>query len=164
MASTGLILEDESMNKLKRLQLALIISVLALMPVFADGGDSSDPGSSLAPFQKLIEDQQFQKAISGLEAALADDPDDADLLNLIAYSHRKLERFETALDFYQKALTIEPKHRGANEYLGELYLQMGQPDKAEQRLKVLDKACFFGCEEYDELKQAIEAYRQNNPS
>lgn len=152
------------MSRLKQLQLALIISALAAMPVFADGGDAANSDSYLSPFQKLIEDRQFQKAITGLEAALADAPDDADLLNLIAYSHRQLERFEIALGFYQKALKIKPKHRGANEYLGELYLQLGQLEKAEQRLKVLDKACFFGCNEYDELKQAIESYRQNNPS
>ena len=64
-----------------------------------------------------------------------------------------------AFEHYGIALELEPKHRGANEYLGELYLETGQLEKAEQRLKVLDQACFFGCEEYDELKEAIEAYK-----
>ncbi len=59
---------------------------------------------------------------------------------------------------YQKALAIKPDHRGANEYIGELYLETGKPAKARERLKVLDSACFFGCEEYDELKAAIAAY------
>jgi hypothetical protein len=61
-------------------------------------------------------------------------------------------------------LQIDPQHRGANEYLGELYLQIGQLDKAEERLEVLDKECFFGCEEFDELKEAIADYRKQNPS
>ncbi len=134
------------------------------MPVFADGGDSSGPGTRLKPFQKLIEKQQFQQAIKELDAALLDDPDNADLLNLLAYSHRNLQRYDIALEFYQKALQLKPKHRGANEYLGELYLLLGQLEKAEQRLAVLDKACFFGCDEFDELKQAIEEYRRKNPS
>jgi hypothetical protein len=45
-----------------------------------------------------------------------------------------------------------------------IYLQLGQPEEAEKRLAVLDKACFFGCREYDELKQAIAEYRMKNPS
>ena len=91
-------------------------------------------------------------------------PDDADLLNLYAFSQRKLNKFDIALENYQKALQIDPEHRGANEYLGELYLILDQPDKAEERLEVLDRECFFGCEEYDELKQAIEDYRKQNPT
>jgi tetratricopeptide (TPR) repeat protein len=75
-----------------------------------------------------------------------------------------MKNFDIALDYYQQALAIEPDHRGANEYLGELYLQTGQPEKAEERLKVLDEECFFGCDEYDELEAAIEEYRKQNPS
>lgn len=103
-------------------------------------------------------------AISELNKELVESPDDADLLNLLAYSQRKLMRFDEAMVNYHKALKIEPEHRGANEYLGELYLQLGQLDKALERLKVLDDDCFFGCEEFDELEQAIEAYRRENPS
>jgi len=73
-------------------------------------------------------------------------------------------RFDEALVNYQKALKIEPEHRGANEYLGELHLQMGRLDKALERLKVLDDDCFFGCEEFDELEEAIEIYRKENSS
>jgi len=138
--------------------------MLSVMPVLADGGYNSSAGSRLKPFQELIEKQQFQQAIKELDTALQDDPDDADLLNLLAYSHRKLEHFDIALDYYQQALKIKPKHRGANEYLGELYLILGQLEKAEERLAVLDKACFFGCGEYDKLKQAIREYRSKNSS
>lgn len=154
------------MIKTVALKLVLVFSVLSVMvmPVFADGGNSSSSSSRLKPFQQLIEKQQFQQAIKELDAALLDDPDDADLLNLLAYSHRKLEHFDIALDYYQQALKIKPKHLGANEYLGELYLLLGQLENAEQRLAVLDKACFFGCDEFDELKQAIQEYRRKNPS
>ena len=54
---------------------------------------------------------------------------------------------------------IDPRHRGALEYSGELYLQTGPLDKAEQRLAALDKACFFRCSEYSDLKKAIERYK-----
>jgi Flp pilus assembly protein TadD len=133
-------------------------------PIFADGGYNNKKNSPLAPVQTLIEDEKYQDAISELQQLLKESPTDADMLNLLAYSQRKLQRFDEALVNYQKALDIEPKHRGANEYLGELYLQLGQLDKAQERLQVLDKACFFGCDEFDELEEAIKTYQSQNSS
>ena len=148
-----------------------LIFILALLsisslsgPIFADGGYDNKKNSPLAPVQTLIEDEKYQDAISELQQLLKESPTDADMLNLLAYSQRKLRRFDEALVNYQKALDIEPEHRGANEYLGELYLQLGQLDKAQERLQVLDKACFFGCDEFDELEEAIETYQSQNAS
>ena len=152
------------MHKLTGLFIALALAVFSLNPAQADGGDYKGKDSPMAAFQELISDEKYQQAITELDKALKDDPDNADMLNLMAYSHRKLKHYDIALDYYQKALQIDPQHRGANEYLGELYLQIGQPDKAEERLEVLDKECFFGCEEFDELKEAIAEYRKQNPS
>jgi tetratricopeptide (TPR) repeat protein len=149
------------MRRIQVVLASIIIAAAGLTQAHADGGSASR-SSRLAPFQQLIDEEKYQAAIDQLQAALKDDPDDADLLNLTAYSQRKLQRFDEALANYLKALQIEPDHRGANEYLGELYLQMGQLDKAQERLQVLDKACFFGCEEYDDLKEAIELYRTQN--
>lgn len=152
------------MHKLITLLVGLVLVGYGLNPAHADGGEGKVKSSPLAPYQELISDEKYQQAITELDEALLDDPENADLLNLKAYSHRKLKQFDAALENYQKALQIEPEHRGANEYLGELYLQTGQLDKAEERLEVLDDACFFGCEEYDELKEAIADYRKQNPS
>jgi tetratricopeptide (TPR) repeat protein len=152
------------MNIIAKSTLALVLLAIFASPVLADGGGGDYRKSKLTPFLDLIEEQKYQQAIDKLDKALADEPEDADLLNLVAFSHRKLDRFEMALDYYLKALAIEPEHRGANEYLGELYLQLGDLEKAEERLAVLDDACFFGCDEYDELEEAIEAYRRQNPS
>lgn len=146
------------MYKLVSTCLVIIAAGALSSAAVADGG-YGNRDSALTPFQKLIEAQRYQAAIDKLQSALAEKPNDADLLNLLAFSQRKLERFDEALVNYRKALEIEPEHRGANEYLGELYLQLGQPEMAEERLKVLDGACFFGCDEYDELENAIEAYR-----
>jgi Flp pilus assembly protein TadD len=151
------------MIKSAGLILAFLIGSVSMTTAMSDGGDG-DRNSPLAPYHELIEAQDYQAAIDELTAALAEKPDDADLLNLLAFSQRKLMRFDEAMVNYQKALQIEPRHLGANEYLGELYLQLDQPEQAEERLQVLDKACFFGCDEYDELKQAIEAYRSKNSS
>ncbi len=151
------------MKKVTICLMALVLAGFGVNPVYADSGDSGS-SSKLAPFQDLIDDEKYQQAITKLDQAVRDAPGDADLLNLVAYSHRKLDHFDIALDHYLKALKIDPEHRGANEYLGELYLKLGQPEKAEERLGVLDKDCFFGCEEFDELEQAINDYQKQNPS
>jgi len=92
------------------------------------------------------------------------DTGDADWNNLMGYSLRKSATpdFAGAEKFYDEALRIDPKHRGALEYSGELYLQTGDLAKAEQRLAALDKACTFGCSEYSDLKKAIAQYKAGN--
>ena len=150
----------------KILQLVLVCTLMAFATAgFTAGGEGGYQRSGkLEPFLQLIDSDKYQQAIDLLATALKEKPDDADLLNLYAFSHRKLGRFDVAMETYLKALSIEPEHRGANEYLGELYLQLGQLDKARERLAVLDDACFFGCAEYDELEQAIIEYLRENPS
>ncbi|MDH3387443.1 MAG: tetratricopeptide repeat protein [Gammaproteobacteria bacterium] len=149
------------MRNWKIYTLALALGCYGSSVVLADGGGSGGGRSSkLAPIQELIDAEKYQQAIGKLDDALSDDPDNPDLLNLVAFSHRQLERFEIALNYYRKALQADPGHRGANEYLGELYLRLGQLDKAEERLAVLDKKCFFGCDEFDKLEKAIEDYRK----
>ena len=153
------------MHKTAVIALFGILMAIPAANLSADGGGSSyQGGGKLGPINELIADEKYEQAIEELAGELKENPEDADLLNLYAFSNRKLQRFDVALEHYLKALEIEPEHRGANEYLGELYLQLGQLGKAEERLVVLDDACFFGCREYDKLKQAIVEYRQQNPS
>jgi len=101
---------------------------------------------------------KYQEALNDFTRALQANPKDANTLNMLGYTNRKLGNFPASLDYYQKALAIDPKHRGAHEYLGELYLDMKQPDKAQAELKTLDDLCTFGCDEYDDLKKSITAY------
>lgn len=110
--------------------------------------------------KKAVEEKDFQSALAHLQKANEKDPKNADIHNLLGYSYRKLGDTDRAFEHYRIALQIEPKHRGANEYLGELYLKTDQLAKAEERLEVLDEACFWGCEEYDDLKEAIEKYKK----
>ena len=116
-----------------------------------------DPGYAQA--KKLVEAGDYAAAVPLLGKAVASDPTNADAFNYLGFSLRKTGDREGALGHYLTALKLDPEHRGANEYLGERYLEMGQPDMAKERLKVLDGACFFGCGEYRELKRAIEAYQ-----
>lgn len=149
-------------------KLIFILALLSLSSLsgqtLAEGGYNKDRNSPLAPIEDLIDDEKYQDAISELQKLLQETPTDADMLNLLAYSQRKLQRFDEAMVNYQKALEIEPEHRRANEYLGELYLQLGQLDKAQERLQVLDEACFFGCDEFDKLEEAIKTYQSQNAS
>ncbi len=78
---------------------------------------------------------------------------------ITGFSHRKLGRFETARAFYRKALKLDPNHRGAREYLGELYLTLGDIKKAERELAALEDLCIFGCEEFTDLEKAVKTYK-----
>lgn len=127
-------------------------------------GSSPTQNKDLVKAAGLVEQSQYAEAIPLLKQVVAAEPNNADAYNLLGYSHRKLGDFDSALGYYQSALKFKPQHLGANEYLGELYLQMGDLEKAEERLKVLDWACLFGCEEYTELKEAIEAYKAKHGS
>jgi cytochrome c-type biogenesis protein CcmH/NrfG len=102
----------------------------------------------------------YASAQLSLKVALAADPGNADLHNLYAYSLRKGTNPDMDLVFkhYQEALRLDPKHRGAQEYIGEAYLMVNDLPKAKEHLAALDKLCFFGCNEYTELKKAIAAY------
>jgi tetratricopeptide (TPR) repeat protein len=135
--------------------------LLAMGNAFADGGSSSPARApdKLDGVRAQIAAKNFPGAIDELKRL--NDSGDADWNNLMGYSLRKgpTPDFAGAEKFYNEALRIDPKHRGALEYSGELYLQTGQLDKAEQRLAALDKACFFGCEEYSDLKKAIAQYK-----
>jgi len=95
-----------------------------------------------------------------MDAYIKRKPDDADAWTQLGHAQRLTGQLDASLQAYDRALKIDPKHRGAHEYLGEAYLQMGDLARAEQELKVLDKLCFFGCEEYRDLKAKINDYRK----
>ena len=104
-------------------------------------------------------DGNFEVAIGHFTKAVNADPTNADAYNMLGFSHRKLDNVDLAFKNYNAALEIDPSHLGANEYIGELYLEIGDLASAEKHLKVLDKACFFGCEAYTDLKTAIKQYK-----
>ena len=121
-------------------------------------GSSDDDAAQTDPYKQaksLIDDDKYSEAIPILQKLIKDKGAYADALNLLGYSYRKSGDATTALDYYNQALAMEPKHLGANEYLGELYLEMKQPDKAKERLAVLKNAC-GDCDEYQELENAIK--------
>ncbi len=145
-----------------RYLLAFVLTVgLGSAAMAAGSSSTSSKPSELADAETAIEAGDYNRAIGLLEKVIADDPQNADAWNFLGFSQRNLKRLDQALDAYRKALAIDPEHLGANEYLGELYLQTGDLAKAKERLEKLDDACTFGCDEFDDLHQAIEEYEAN---
>ncbi|WP_417811025.1 tetratricopeptide repeat protein [Thalassospira alkalitolerans] len=119
----------------------------------ADSWGSDKP--DLSAVTEMIDAGKYDLAIEGLEAMLADDPKNADLLNYLAYSQRKSGDYDSAAQNYERALMINPEHIGALEYQGELFLQTGKPDMARENLARLEKICGINCNEYKELAGKI---------
>ena len=120
----------------------------------------SDANADYQKAQSAIAGADYKTAADLLQKVLTRQPDNPDVLNLMGFSERKMGESSTALMYYKKALDLQPTHIGANEYLGELYLELKQPDMAEQRLAVLQQVC-GSCEEYTELKEKIEKFKAN---
>jgi tetratricopeptide (TPR) repeat protein len=130
------------------------------------GSSASTPTSVSTMYQQAsakVDATDYRGAMVILDKIIAKDPRNPDALNLMGFCDRKLGNTDEALEYYNKALAIRPNHVGANEYLGELYLELKNLPKAEERLKVLAKAC-NGCEEQQELKEKIEKYKAANDS
>jgi len=109
----------------------------------------------------MVDAKDYRGAMPILEKIIAKNPRNADALNLMGFCSRKTGDGDGAEEYYQKALAINPNHLGANEYLGEYYLEEKNLKKAQERLKVLSKAC-NGCEEQKELEAAIEKFKSGN--
>jgi tetratricopeptide (TPR) repeat protein len=110
--------------------------------------------------KKALGAEDWNGAIAALELAALRDPLNADIQNYIGYAYRRLRQFGPAIGHYQRALALNPRHRSAHEHLGEAYLVLGEAAKAEQQLAELENLCLIPCEEYDDLKRAIAAYKR----
>ena len=138
------------------LRLAALSLLLTAGGAFAH---DADPPANDKPARTRIAEKNWTAAIAELKKI--NDPASADWNNLMGYSLRKADPANAgeAEKFYNEALRIEPRHRGALEYSGELYLITGNLPMAEQRLAALDKACFLPCEEHSDLKRAVARYK-----
>lgn len=133
----------------------------------AAGSTSSSKSSSgdraakrYAKAVKEIKKGDFDDAIDLLRKVVKKQPKNADAHNLLGFSYRKLGKFDPARKHYARALEINPKHKGALEYLGELHLQTGDLKGAEALLARLAAACPRGCEEKDDLTERVVAYKK----
>ena len=153
---------------MKKLIYTLLIIIALTNNSFTAGtsSDSSDNSSNYTKAKNLIKAakkyekkgktekavKRYTKAQKLLLKSNEKKPLQADTLNYLGFTTRKLGDYEKGEEFYLQGLQIEPNHKGINEYLGELYVVTGRMDMAKERLEVL-KTC--NCEEYDELKEII---------
>ena len=149
-----------------RLSVALVGLGLALLPATA----SADPTVETPAQTKLDPDfaageaalqaKNWNVAIRSLSSAALRDTRNADIQNHLGYAYRHTGQMDLAFKHYGRALELDPRHRGAHEYVGEAYLIVNNLAKAEEHLAALEKICLIPCEEYEDLRRAITEYRQ----
>jgi len=103
----------------------------------------------------LINEGRYQDALYSLRSAGVALGPHPDVLTYLGFANRKLHNYDVAVSYYSAALKLDPEHRGANEYLGEYYVETGQLAKAKAQLVKLDRICAFGCEQAEELRRWI---------
>ena len=139
--------------------LALVVSNNAAFAADTPGASSrSDP--MMDRYHAAADQKDWKGAAAAMQAAIAKDPTNADYHSLYAYSLRKggTQDMDLVFKHYNEALRLDPRHKGAHEYLGEAYLMVGNVAKAKEELSALDKLCFFGCSEYNDLKKSISEH------
>jgi len=155
------------MKKFLSLLFAILLVNNLALAAGGDSGSSSVKASNYDEAIKLVKRagklekkdktdkavKLYKEAFKKLEKANKEDKNNPDILNYMGFTSRKSGNFEDAEKFYLKGLSIDPKHNGINEYLGELYVQTDRIEKAKERLEVL-KNC--NCEEYQELGLIIK--------
>lgn len=115
----------------------------------------SEVRTQLASAEGLIRQENYRDAISVLNGIVETNPREADVYNLLGFSYRKSKDFNRAERNYKRALRLNPDHKGALEYYGELFIETDRREKAEAFVAKLEKLCPNGCAELDTLRKAL---------
>jgi Flp pilus assembly protein TadD len=157
------------MSKRHALAIALFAASAIAIP-FATSNDLYAAGTEETPAanaedadfvagKKAVKNKNWDAAIASLKKVVAREASNADAHNLLGYSYRWKGMMDDSFKHYNEALKLEPKHKGAHEYIGVAYLKTNQPEKAKEHLAKLDQICGKGCEEYQDLAKAVAAYK-----
>ena len=138
------------------LSAVLAASALGAIGALAVDNITSKDAPDLTSVRAKIKAKDFKAALAELTPMLAT-YQHADVYNLMGFSLRKTGDYKQAYTFYRKALDFDPNHKGALEYLGELYVETGQMDKAKENVSRLRELCPSGCEELADLEKAVNA-------
>ena len=130
-------------------------------PAHAVDNMTSTDAPDLTSVRAKLAAKNYPAALQELRD-LAEDVQQADVYNLLGFALRKTGDFKTSLTYYTKALEMQPDHKAAREYLGELYVETGNMEKAKEQLAALAKLCPGGCEEREDLQKAISAKSASN--
>lgn len=124
--------------------------------------DPGPPSADLAPIRALIKAKDFPRAVEAL-FILERTNRTADLYNLLGFSLRNLGDYERSAENYRMALALDPDHTSALEYQGELFIRLGQMERAAENLRRLETLCPQGCEEREDLEEALAAASRAKP-
>ncbi|MCV2872383.1 tetratricopeptide repeat protein [Defluviimonas sp. WL0050] len=132
-------------------------------PAFAAG--SNDNAAASAPTgmteaQAAVDAGRYPEALRLLAAVIKSEPRNANALDLMGYSNRKMNRLSEAARYYDAALKVNPQHIGALGHQGELFVETGDYDRARQNLKLITAIC-GACEEVIDLRAALDAKGQS---
>lgn len=142
----------------------IVVTALATctaLPCHAVESDT-DPQAAADPDyaagREAIEARNWNAAIKSFTSAALRAPDNADIQNYLGYAYRKTGKLESAFTHYRRALELNPRHRGAHEYIGEAYLMAGNLAGAQKHLEELRNICLLPCEELADLDREIAEY------
>ena len=135
---------------------SLIAALLAGTISMAQAAETTSATASptLDPVRAQIKAKQWTAAITDLRR-LAETEPQAEVYSLLGFALRNAGDHKASLASYTKALALDPDHKGANEYLGELFIKTGELDKAKAQLVVLRRLCPKGCEEREDLEKDL---------
>jgi tetratricopeptide (TPR) repeat protein len=140
---------------------ALALAAASVTGARAVDNVTSSDAPDLTSVRAKIKAKDYKGALAELTPILASHQH-ADVYNLMGFSLRKTGDYSQSYTFYRKALDFNPEHKSALEYLGELYVETGQIEKARENVALLKKLCPNGCEELEDLEQAIAAAPKSN--
>jgi Flp pilus assembly protein TadD len=136
-----------------------MLSLARAEPYEADP-DLSKRDADYASAKAAMDGKSWDEAVRLFNRAAVRHPDNADLQNYLGYANRNLKRYDAALTHYKRAIELDPRHRGAHEYLGETYLLLGDLRSAERHLKALKDICLLPCEQLDDLQKAVDEFQR----
>ena len=146
-------------------RLLAVSLALAAMPVVWAADTETSPAKNVASAdyvagKQAVEEKQWLRAAESFKRATMQDPKNADAWNMLGYSSRWAGKYPEAFDAYAKALALDPKHRGANSYLGVAYVRTNDLAKARTQLAKVESICGNkDCDEYKLLDKAIAEYK-----
>jgi len=131
----------------------------AIAEPYEDTPDAAARDPDYAAGKAAMERKNWAEAVKRFHQAGLRDPDSADLQNYLGFSYRNLRQMDLALKHYKRSIELNPRHRGAHEYIGEAYLILNDLPGAERHLAALRSICLLPCEELADLEKAVTEYR-----
>ncbi len=160
----GSMWRSDKKSHMKQLVTAIVLALacsvnIAQSEPYEDNPAASASDPDYAAGKVAIEKKNWGEAVKRFQQAALRDPDSADLHNYLGFSYRNLKQMDLAFKYYKRSIQLNPRHRGAHEYIGEAYLMVNDLPNAEKHLAALRNICLLPCEALTDLDQAVKAYR-----